>query len=190
MQRPHHRPRLDLRIDRPADDVRDALDARIAAGLPGCIGRSGRRHVFVEIDEAHRHAWSPTLDIVLREEDGATRLLGRFGPSPSLWTATMFVYGLAGFVATASACGALAQRITGEAPTLMWAVVAAFALGLGTFLSTRVGALLGHPQMLWLARVLDGLGEVRADEAHVLSELHPVDGADGADGVAASAGAK
>jgi len=168
MQRPHNRPRLDLRIPRSADEVRTALDERIHSGIPGCIGRSGRRHVFVEVDEDHRHLWSPTLDIVLREEDDSTRLLGRFGPSPSLWTGYVFVYGFVAFASLAAACGALAQRITGEPPTLLWAVVAAIALGAGTFLSARVGALLGHHQMTWLARVLDGLGEIRADEAHVL----------------------
>lgn len=170
MQRPHNRPRLDLRIDRDPDAVRAALDARLDEGLPGCTGHSGRRHVFVEVDEAHRHLWSPTLDIVLRDEEGGTRLLGRFGPSPSLWTGYVFIYGFVAFASLAASCGALAQRITGEPPTLLWASVAALALGAGTFLSARVGALLGHHQMTWLARVLDGLGEVRADEAHVLDE--------------------
>ncbi len=153
--------------------MRAAFDARIARGLPGVVGTSGSRHVFLQVDEANRHVWSPTLDITLRDHDHGTRVLGRFGPSASLWTATMFVYALSVFLIPASLSGAVAQRITGEPPTLLWAVVGAAALGVGTFLSTRVGALLGHPQMVWLARAVEGLGEVRADEAGVLDPQDP-----------------
>lgn len=175
MARPHHRPRLDVRVTDPPEAVRAAFDARLAAGLPHVRGTSGRRHLFVEIDGPTRHLFSPTLDVVLRDlEHGGTRILGRFGPSPALWTATMFVHGGAAFVVFAGLSGALAQRVSGEPPTLLVAVAVAAAVSLATFAASRLGAARGHDQMVWLARVVDGLGTPVRDEAQVLGEaVHP-----------------
>ena len=173
MARLHHRPRISLIIPQPPEVARAALQQGLEAQSRACVGRSGQRHAFLEIQPELRHFWSPTLDIVLRDHPEGTRLLGRFGPSPSIWTATMFVYGLSATLSLGAASVTLAQRIAQEPPTALVVIPITVALALGTFLSTRVGALLGHHQMRWLARALRDLGRVEEDDAQVLPAMAP-----------------
>lgn len=175
MARLHHRPRISLIIPHPPDIARAHLDRGIANQSRACVGRSGQRHAFLEIQPDLRHFWSPTLDIVLRDHPEGTRLLGRFGPSPSIWTATMFVYGISATLSLGATSVALAQRIAQEPATALVLIPITAALALGTFLSTRVGALLGHHQMRWLARALRGLGRVEEDDAQVLPTDSPTE---------------
>lgn len=167
MDRPHNRPRIEIRIPRPVDEVREAFLDRVAHPTCTCEGRFAKNHLHVEVGADRRHVWSPVLDVDVREEDGQTVLVGRFAPRPDLWTLYVFVYAFAGFVATVALCWWLAQLALDEPPTALWGLAAAAALAAVTWLTTRLGWRLGHDQMSDLYRMVDGLGDKVVDDAHV-----------------------
>ncbi|MEJ1224085.1 GTP-binding protein [Sediminicola sp. 1XM1-17] len=50
-------------------------------------------HLFIKFELGHRSFWTPELHLELHEEDnGACRIQGLFGPSPTLWTFFMFLH--------------------------------------------------------------------------------------------------
>lgn len=173
MDRPHHRPRLEILIRAPRDTVREAFRDRVAHPRCTCEGTLARNHLHVAVGAAQRHFWSPTLDVTLRDHPDGTLLLGRFGPHPNVWTMYVFGYGVCAFAAIVAACWALAQWAIGSPPLALAWLAGSGVAALAVWGSARVGASIGHDQMEQLVRMVDGLGEPIADEAGV---FHPDDG--------------
>lgn len=167
MSRPHMRPRLEVVVPATPDELRELLRARLDA--PGSLveGRMGKHHLHVQLVDEVRHRWSPTLDVSLRPTDDGTRLLGRFGPHPELWTLYLFLYAACAFVAVVAGCGVLAQLALDTPLTAAWGLVGAGVAAGAAWVSGRIGARWGHDQMVELYRIVDGLGSARVDEAHV-----------------------
>lgn len=171
MHRPHFRPRIAILIDRPGDEVRDELRARLDAAKGRLYGRVRKRCMLAWVDRDRRHIWSPSLDVNLRDHPRGTLLLGRFGPHPALMTAHMFGAISLSFFATIALVWSFVQSSLGETPLCLAGVGAAALGGCGIALSSWLGRRWGHDELLELATLLDGLGEVRDDEEALLAEL-------------------
>jgi len=170
MDRPHFRPRLALLVPRPLEEVRELLRARVEARTADFEHRVRHDSVLAWIAPQHRRPWSPALDTTLRDHPQGTLLIGCFGPHPALMTGYFFASIFFGFLATLSATWSYVQTTMGQSPhCLVGTALAVLALA-GIWISSRVGASWGRDQMLQLATLLDELGEVRDDEAALLTE--------------------
>jgi hypothetical protein len=171
MQRPHFRPRF-IRLCRcERDAVLQEVGARAAARSDLFIHRVRHQGVRVWMADAVWRPWSPSLDLNVRDHPEGTLIVGRFGPSAALMTGYLFsTIGLS-FLLALSLTWSYVQTMMDEPPKCLVGSAAA-ALGLvAVWGSGRVGAALGRDQMHLLADLLEGVGELRDDEAKLLSEL-------------------
>jgi hypothetical protein len=141
------RPRYRLRSPLSADEVR----ARVVAGVKGegsrCRGSVDERKVELMARGEH-HVWSPELRAyVVDEPDGGSTMVGRFGPSPAVWTMFAAIYLHLAFITVAGLVYATAQLTLGDPPTAALAAPAALVLALLVRLVAHVGQNLGANEM-------------------------------------------
>jgi hypothetical protein len=170
MDRPHFRPRLALLVPRPLDEVRELLRARLELRTQEFEFRVRHDAVLAWIAPRHRRFWSPALDTSMRQHPDGTLLIGCFGPHPALMTGYFFASIFLTFLATLSATWSYVQTTMGLSPHCLWGTSLAILGLVGIWLSSRVGASWGRTQMVELASLLDDLGELRDDEAELLTE--------------------
>lgn len=94
------RPLVDLVIDEPPAQVLHRLETGLA-DCKECLGHVGRSEVSFYVAEPHRHVFSPYLSLEVRPSPQGSRLRGRFGPEPHLWTLFLAIY--ASFLAVVAA---------------------------------------------------------------------------------------
>lgn len=160
MERPHMRPRVDLYIAASPEVVLGEVRRRLSDPACPSQGTVGRRHLNLMVREEDRHTWSPCLDLEAREEGEGTRLRGRFGPHPWLWSLYMALYAFCAFVAVVAGCYGIAQVALAWTPTAFLGVIGAGLVALAAYGSSFVGQRLGDDQMHMLQHVVDGLCEV------------------------------
>lgn len=115
-------------------------------GCP-CAGSVGRTEVTLYICENLRKVWSPWLQLGVTEADGVTRVHGKMGPQPNLWTAYVFVYSVHVAIFTAGSMYGFVQATLDDSPTGFWASIGALT-GLALFCSLDlVGRRLSQGQM-------------------------------------------
>jgi hypothetical protein len=120
MSRPRLRPRVSLDLHAPPEAVCATLKTRLQGDAPW-TGRGARQHVYIELER--RSLFSPTLDVHLwPDDDGGTRLRGKVGPHPELWTALVASYAVCAAVAISGASYAMAQFTLGWPLTALWFV--------------------------------------------------------------------
>jgi hypothetical protein len=86
------RPLVDLAVPEPPEQVLAAFRACLETGHCTVEGHVGQREMSIVLDGESRHAFSPWLSVEAYPWQGGTRLRGRFGPHPNLWTLFVFVY--------------------------------------------------------------------------------------------------
>jgi hypothetical protein len=172
MERPHFRPRVTLLVRSPIDEVRGLLQARLE-GLHGVLeGRVRQRAVLAWIAAPERRFWSPSVELTLEEHPEGTRVHGMFGPHPHLMTGQFFLSILLGFLAAIASTWAFVQFTMNEPPLCLFGAAAALT-GIGALVVARaVGLAWGRDQVAQLGALVDGLGEIQGEEAHVL-HVHP-----------------
>lgn len=143
------RPRLELTVGLGTEQVIARL--REEAAAPTCICRVEVFYgdqVEVRIKRDHRHTWSPQVVLALEEQDGATRLRGKFGPDGQIWTMFMAGYASAGMLALGG-CLVLSSQmmLEGQARWGAWLIAVGGALAILVYLLARVGQQLANPQM-------------------------------------------
>lgn len=166
----HLRPRILLLTDAQPGVIRDALVARAQANAGRMDVRFARHQVMAWIAQDARRLWSPCLDVNCRAHPKGTLIVGRLGPHMFLYTAMLFTFIGTGFLAAVSLCWGYVQWSFDEAPIALAGVLPVL-LAAGFFAALdAVGRRRAHDQMVDLARLLDGLGELVADEEGVLRE--------------------
>ncbi len=150
------RPRFELVVPFPPDEVFARLDRQLAcAGCPcralvvrRTIGGEVRRAtVELEVDERLRHVWSPRLGLEVEAHPEGARLHGLFGPNPTVWTGVVFAYGFLGLGVLFASMVGLAQLAVGVPARALWALPAAGALALVPYLASQVGQAKAADQM-------------------------------------------
>jgi hypothetical protein len=172
MQRPHLRPRFVMLAPCGPDDVRAALEARLREREERLEFRVRTGGVLAWVKAPARRFWSPSMDALLRPHPRGTLIVGRFGPNQSLMTGYFFLSILLGFLICLSATWGYVQTIMGEPPRCLIGSSLGVAGLVGIWASSKVGTAWAHDQMLWLAEVVDGMGDVIDDEAAVMAEAH------------------
>ncbi len=146
---PQMRPRVDLCVDVSQDDVLNRLKTRLAQESE-VQGTVLSRHVELLVAPTKRHTWSPWLSLDVDKVEGqarGSRIHGKFGPHPHIWTLFLAVYAVLGCSAIAGAMYGMAQLTLGVSPWALWVVPIAGVLTLGTYLLALTGKRLGSEQM-------------------------------------------
>lgn len=106
-------------------------------------------HVFLKIQKAEQHFWSPQLHLEVLETDPShCKIKGFFGPNPTVWTLFMFLHFVAaglfiGFGIWAYSSWSLGTNVTTSVVLMMMMVVLWIAL----YISGRIGKKKGQHQM-------------------------------------------
>ena len=166
------RPPFERAIAAPPAAVIAALRGSLSGSGGRCEGAVSPRHFVLRVPYQQRHVWSPVLDANVREEDGRTRLVGRFGPHPNVWTLFVFLRACLLVALTATSVFACSQTLVhGGSPFWKWALAAAL-LVVVEYVGASAGQRLGHDQIALLERFVDdALGSV--SDAAATSDAPP-----------------
>lgn len=164
------RPTFALHLPEPPTEVAASLRHQLVqtplevkwSQVPGSkgVGSSARPHchALLSVQKTEQRLWSPWLYLDIHpdpERQGATELLCRFAPHPSVWTAFAFSYLVLAVGVMAGLVGATAQLTLGRAPLAAWLVPACVLVGAVLFALARAGQRLAATQMQTLRGQLD-----------------------------------
>ncbi len=112
-----------------------------------------------------QHLWSPALTVQLFSHSEGTRLDGRFGPGPSLFSLYVAISAISVFASLVGLAFAYAQWMLGVSPTGLWALPCALLPVVGAFLTQLAGRSVGREQMAELRRFLERAVECAKGES-------------------------
>ncbi|MCA9558243.1 MAG: hypothetical protein KC583_06705 [Myxococcales bacterium] len=152
---PAMRPRFERTVAVPQAQLLARVRRNMHCSEPRVHAQMADHHLELLIDEADRHYWSPWLSVDLEPADDGTRVKGRYGPHPSVWTMFMSMYFFFAFVALAGVVFGGTQWLVKQHPWGLWFVpVAALLVGI-TYVASLLGQRLGADQMRTLEAALD-----------------------------------
>ena len=144
---PPVRPKIELRLADPPEQVAERLRRGLAESSC-CEGVSVGRHAEIFVPEAERRVWSPWLSITVEPwDDGGSRVRGRFGPHPNLWTLYMFCAFALVFAGFGSLVWGMAQWALGGQPWALSGILLSAFAGAVLYGSSVLGQRLGSEQM-------------------------------------------
>lgn len=166
----HLRPRMLLLTTAEPVAVRDVLAARLEAQAGVLEGRVTRTQLVAWIARQDRKLWSPCLELNCRPHPGGTLIVGRLGPHLFLYSMMVFCFIGTGLIAAISLCWGYVQWSLGNDPTALFGVIPVVVVATFFAALDTIGRRRARPQMITLAALVDGLGELQKDEAGVLRE--------------------
>lgn len=119
------RPLVDIEISEPPDEVLARFKSCLQSGQCTCEGNVGRKELSLVLQGEERHVFSPWLSMEAHPWKGGTRLRGRFGPHPNLWTLFVFIYSTWVAVFIGGVVYGYVQFVMGQSPWGLWVAVAA-----------------------------------------------------------------
>lgn len=159
---PRPRPRFEVDVPFAPDEVAARVRAALDQPEARLRGRVYRRVVQLEPCEDETHFWSPHLDVSLQENDGGTRLFGRFAPHPAVWTGFIATQAVIGFLGLCAGVYGASQWMLGRDPWALWLLALCVLAGAIVYLFAYVGQSLGQSQMYGLRAFLDRALEIDA----------------------------
>jgi len=114
------RPLLDIQLVASQEEVMDRFNTRLKDGSSGLGGHVGKTELSLVLKGEERHTFSPWLSLQAYPWQGGTRLRGRMGPHPKLWTLFVFVYSVWMVVFVSGAVYGYVQMVLGDQPTAFW----------------------------------------------------------------------
>jgi hypothetical protein len=156
-KRPRARPRFTLQLAVSPEVVVEKVRAHLAEPGGTVTGSVFRRTLLLTIVDAHRHFWTPHLDVQLdAHPEGGTRLSGTFAPHPQLWTLFVGIQLLFGLLSIAAAIWLTSQWMLGGQLFFPTLVLGAMLFGGGfSYGAAYVGQGFGSEQMYELRSFLD-----------------------------------
>lgn len=124
---------------------------------PHCTGTAVGRHVELYVPENQRKIWSPWLSVSAEPDSAGSRLRGRFGPHPHIWTWYLFCAFAIGFGLLVGSTWSYAQWALDQTPWALLAIPIGFTAGMTLWLVSKLGQRLGHDQMSHLRYALEQL---------------------------------
>lgn len=166
----HLRPRMLLFTSAEPTAVRDTLAARLQERSGVLEGRVTRTQLVAWIARDDRKLWSPCLELNCRPHPGGTLILGRLGPHMFLYSITVFSLIGTGLIAAISLCWSYVQWSLGQTPVALFGVIPICVAATFFTLFDKLGRRRARPQMIALAALVEGIGELQTDEEGVLRE--------------------
>ena len=149
------RPGFELSTRLSAEAVVVRVGQRLRAKPCPICGLSMPERIELHVPSERQHLWSPELVVQVQAAGAGSRLVGRFGPHPHVWTLFMALLGVSA-IGTLVALGyAYAQWTMGQTPTALWAIFVAVATLAMLHLVSQLGRGLGAEQMQELRGFLE-----------------------------------
>jgi hypothetical protein len=121
------------------------------------VGSAHPRTLSLTVAQAHRHFWSPHLDVQLTQTAEGTRVDGMFAPHPQLWTAFVALQLLFALLAVGAGVFLISRLTLGGGLGLPLGLLGAMLFGGGfSYGAAYVGQGFGSEQMYELRAFLDG----------------------------------
>lgn len=162
MRWPKMRPRFIVEVSCSAQDVMDALRARLPGNDRGIEGQLSERHGVLTVAAGEQHFWSTQLGLTVEDARIApggrvtdARVLGIFSPHPEIWTAFVFAIGTLIALGVFGTMWAIVQLSLGQLPWALLAPLLAVLLAALVYTSTLVGQGLAADEMYLLRAHLD-----------------------------------
>jgi hypothetical protein len=151
---PRVRPRFELTTPLALGAVVSRVRARLSEDV-AVDGLVLEDRVELVSESSAKHLWSPQLTVDLTETAEGTRLLGRFGPHPHVWTLYVLIHAVGAFTTIGAAMFGISQYIAGLSPWALWALPASPLLAALVWALAFVGQGLGAEEMYRLRRFLE-----------------------------------
>ena len=120
------------------------------------VGARVGEHIQLSLPEDRRTTWSPHLDLRLEADDaGGTKVRGRIGPHPHVWTLFTALHLAVAFSAIGGLMWGLSQLMANESAFALWAVPIALFLHAFIAGAAFIGQGLGADQTYQLRTFLD-----------------------------------
>ncbi len=84
------RPRFEIELESPKNNVLQFFEETKENNF---LVKRIDEHVFIKFKKEHTHFWSPQLHLEInREKNDTSKIYGKYGPNPTLWTFFMFLH--------------------------------------------------------------------------------------------------
>lgn len=163
------RPRFTATVALSPGEVLERFRVAAAVGRLPC--RVDVMEGLAELSPRRRdqHVWSPYLKLVVDPQPGdagASRLDGRFGPNPSLWTFFVALYAVSFICGGVALLWAYSQHILDRPPVALWGTAAAAVVAALVWGASQVGQRFAQAQMAMIHRTVhDVLGDELSEDA-------------------------
>ncbi|HMP30986.1 MAG TPA: hypothetical protein PKD85_15370 [Saprospiraceae bacterium] len=143
------RPKFDMISEKPMDEIIKLVNERCKNNTYHLSGLAILDQISIWIEKSHRKYWSPQLSILMypHDEGRKTRLLGTYGPMPTVWTFFMFLYIAIGVLVTFITIIGFAQKSLGNDASILWTVPILLLIALGLYIFSQMGQKLAAHQM-------------------------------------------
>ena len=139
------RPKFEMTTTKTMEEIISLVKEKLHTGNHSLHGQAMHDHVTIRINRAHRHYWSPQLNVLMyREpEDVTTRLVGIYGPMPNVWTLFTLSYLAIGVITLFITIIGFSQRALGNEANILWALPFLMILAIALYLVSQLGQKLG-----------------------------------------------
>jgi len=141
------RPTFQIEFPIPPDEAIARLSTLLDDADFPVSGRIAGNHLMLVIPSAHRHFWSPWLNIEIEVHDLGSTVGGRFSPNPSVWTGFMLGYIALGTLSFFAAMFGVAQWMMDKPPSMLNLIPVFLALAALMYWSSLIGQKIAHAQM-------------------------------------------
>lgn len=152
------RPRFRFLTPLSMEQIVDRINARADNDNPeGIIVKYVHNHLILDFPTYSKKFWSPQMDVNLEidEETQQVRVRCMIGPSSTVWTMFMFLYGLIGFAALIGIVMGTSQWSMDNTPWGLWIFGVAAILGGILHLASLEGQRLSRDEMRLMKQFLD-----------------------------------
>lgn len=156
MNRIEIRPRFELFVDLPSDEVLKRIRDELSKPGAGCTGKILNPHAVLQMHDKDQHYWSPQLTVEVEETSHNKGSLLRciIGPMPSVWTMFASFYAVSVFIGLVGLVWGGSQWSIGMRPDAFWLIPVSVIMVIAAYLIALTGQRLGYDQMVILKKFL------------------------------------
>ena len=152
MQRPRVRPKIELIVEQPPDEVLARFEQCLK--LPECRGSVLGSCIEITVSDDEQHFWSPQLSLQVHEQSSGSLIYGRLGPKPHVWTMLIAGYAIVSISLIFAMFFAFSQWLLDEPVWALWALPIAVLMIALVYGTASIGQRLGAEQTHRLAELV------------------------------------
>ena len=157
MNRIEIRPRFEIKVDIPPEEVLKRIGNELDGPGANCCGKILEPHAVLQIHEHQQHYWSPQLTVEVERcgNENGSILRCIMGPMPAVWTMFASFYALSVFIGLVGVVLGGAQWSLDMRPYALWLIPVSVIMIVCAYLIALAGQKLGFEQMIQLHNFLD-----------------------------------
>ncbi len=156
------RPRFEMSSQKTIEEIIDLTKEKLKGNKHNLYGVAMQDHITIRVDSEKRHFWSPQLSVLLQREenDTETKIIGVYGPMPSVWTMFAFGYLAIGVLFVFISIVGFSQRALGNESAILWSLPFLILVAIIMYFISQMGQKLAAPQTYAMHYFFeDALGE-------------------------------